>query len=140
MEFNEVLLHYPNSHFSTTGGGPDPDFRYIHITHTHTHARMYTLYLYLFACTYTHTHYLKLACTTLSCLRSRFIWPPSPLVKIWPTTLFVRPKKCIPTHYERVSRIFDLRYSHSTTSISRRTVVFLTRLPRSLHYVRAPRR
>lgn len=32
MEFNEVLLHYPNSHFPTTGGGggPDPDFRYTH--------------------------------------------------------------------------------------------------------------
>lgn len=52
IEFNEVLLHYPNSHFPTTGcgGGPDPDFRYTHIhahsfVHIYAHSsRVYTLH------------------------------------------------------------------------------------------------
>lgn len=68
MEFNEVLLHYPNSHFPTTGGGggdPDPDFPvyiyiciyllYIYTYSTRVHIIYYT-HTMLTHSTHTHTH------------------------------------------------------------------------------------
>lgn len=159
MGFNEVLLHYPNSHFPTTGGGPDPDFRYIHITHTYT--RIYSIYLYL----YTRVHTF---CTYIYKIYIHIIWnwpiPPSLVCglvlfghrrlhrssksdrRYYVEYYFVQLKMTCTyiLYFIRITSVFYEYYFwftsfHSTTHtiycyhILSRTAVFLPRLPRSLH-------
>lgn len=79
MEFNEVLLHYPNSHFPTTGAAAfsTPIFvcTYIYLCMYYMYSTWVHIYTYN-----AHTLHIILACyaTLWLCLRFRFIRPPPP--------------------------------------------------------------